>query len=222
MLYIPTTTSIRRDCEALHREYEKRGKLGKGAYGEVYQACIAGTKDCGYVLKVITYNHQTFKDSGGSGRSLQTFVDSFVNEVKVFKKLNKKQEKLKLKFSPKLYDYWFCGEGTKVHFYLLIEKYEGDLYHLLKDVKLDQVGKTLVRMTLRVMELSLTIIHEKTHICLNDIKIENILYKQTAPYEYELVFSDFGLSTLNTTEECRTRDREKFKRLIEDIARFEG
>lgn len=216
MSYIPTNTVIRKDCEALHREYEQRGQLGKGVYGEVYQACIAGSEDCRYVLKVITYKHKTFNDSGKSGRPLQAFSNSFINEVKVLRKLNKMQEKNNLKFSPKLYDAWVCGQGTNVHFYLLIEKYDGDLYHLLENIRQDK--KAFLLMTLLVMDARLYIIHDKTHICLNDIKLENILYKEISPDRYELVFSDFGISTTHTTEECRRRDREKFQSLIEKVA----
>lgn len=207
MSYIPTNTSTRKDCEALHTNKA-------GVYSELYQACL--TKDFKYVLKVTTYDHLERKTA-----TLKDLFNSWINEVKVIRKLNKKQEKLHQKFSPKLYDAWYHREGTEVHFYLLIGKYDGNLSLFFKDKRDSEDGRKLIYMTLHVMETYLSIIHDKTHICLNDIKLENILYKQIAPYDYELVFSDFGLSTTHTTEECRRRDREKFQSLIEEVALFD-
>jgi hypothetical protein len=74
--YIPVLTTTRKDCEALHKVYKKaNNSLGKGSFGEptgvdqregVYEACI--TKDCGYVLKVITC------DLKSGGKSLERVV----------------------------------------------------------------------------------------------------------------------------------------------------
>jgi serine/threonine protein kinase len=206
--YIPSNSLNREDCEALHTRYNKKGRLGSGAYGEVYQACIKGGEDCSYVLKVITYDEDKYRRSG---RSLEDVFFAWRNEVKVFKTLNEYQDKFKLVFSPILYDSWYCGEGDKMHFYILMEKYDGDLSDLVESSP-DQ--KLVLAISLRLMDSYLFIIHNNFGICLNDIKLQNILYKRTGPMEYSLVFSDFGKSTMYSDDRCIEIDRENFKGLM--------
>jgi serine/threonine protein kinase len=217
--HIPVHTTNRRDCEALHKVYKKgKTSLGKGAFGEVYEACIRGTNDCGYVLKVITYDHEMFKRSGG--KSIERYYRDWYNEAKVFEELNKFQEKNELVFSPILYDRWFCAKRaldkkgnstTMIHFYLLMERYDGDLLHLFpdRDAKYRNVA---IAMALERMEAYLFIIHHNLKICLNDIKLQNILYKRTMT-GIQLVFADFGIATRHSDEECIRIDTENFKAL---------
>ena len=210
--YIQSNSLNREDCEALHTRYNKKGRLGNGAYGEVYQACLRGGEDCGYVLKVITYDEDKYIRSGRSGRSLKDIFLAWRNEVEVFKTLNKCQDKFKLVFSPILYDSWYCGEGDKMHFYILMEKYDGDLSDLISNY--GRQSNVIFKMALERMDSYLSIIHNVCGICLNDIKLQNILYKQIGPDHYAIAFSDFGISTMYSDDICLERDRENFKDLM--------
>ena len=210
--YIPVRTTTRKDCEALHT-------TGKGSFGEVYEACIRGNHDCGYVLKVITYDSKTFKERGG--KSLERYYRDWYNEAKVFSALNKCQEKKRGVFSPILYDRWYCAEGRKdkstvVHFYLLMERYDGDLLQLFTDRDLT-FKNIVIAMALERMDSYLSIIHDTCKICLNDIKLQNILYKRVGEYDYDLVFADFGISSRHSDDECIKNDRENFKELKEQF-----
>jgi serine/threonine protein kinase len=192
--YIPVGTSMRKDCEALHREAKRDA-----------------TDDCGYVLKVITYDHKKFRQSGG--KSLERYYREWYNEYSVFRRLNELQEESGLVFSPKLYDRWYCAEGAKgkVYFYLLMEKYDGDLFHLLPDSS-NEYRNIAMLMTLDRMDLYLDMIHRELKICLNDINLRNILYKITED-EIQVVFSDFGIASQDADEECIRLDRENFHAL---------
>ena len=92
-----------------------------------------------------------------------------------------------------------------------MEKYDGDLSTL---VSTHQEKAIILNMALERMDAYLSIIHYSCDICLNDIKIQNILYKQTGPTQYSLAFSDFGNSSMYSDEICIQRDRENFKNMI--------
>ena len=176
--------------------------LGKGSFGEVHQACIRGTNDCGYVLKVSTMDIEKYRKEGG--KSVRRYYREWSNEVKIHRKLNKCQDKYRLKFSPIFYDWWYCKEGTKVHFYILMERYDGSLLDLVKTKNIS------ISMALDRMEAYLAIIHFTSRICLNDINLRNILYKWTGIGQYEIVFADFGISSKDSDDECIKIDRERF------------
>lgn len=207
--YIPVRSSSRKDCEALHKIYRKaKNAIGKGSFGEVYEACIRATNDCGYVLKIITYEHKKFTKSGG--KSLERYYRDWYNETSVFRELNKCQDTYGIVFSPILYDRWYCNKGSKVHFYILMERYDGDLSHLLPDLIQRNV---FIAMALERMDSYLSIIHHTCKICLNDIKLQNILYKKIGENGYQLVFADFGIASQYSDEECIKIDRENFRAL---------
>lgn len=209
--YIPVKTRRRKDCEALHRVYEKKeDRLGAGSFGEVYQACIRATSDCGYVLKVSTYDHRYYRKHGG--KSMERYYREWKNEVEVFQRINEFQEQTKYVFSPKLYDSWFCNKGGYIYFYILMEKYDGDLLHLFSQYN-DEARNLLILMALDKMDIFLEKIHDELEICLNDIKLQNILYKITRDGKVILVFSDFGIATQYSDEECIRIDQEKFDAL---------
>ena len=95
-----------------------------------------------------------------------------------------------------------------------MEKYDGDLSHLLKQVS-PEVREEIKDGRLKYMYLALNFIHHTCRVCLNDIKLQNILYKQTGPRSYDFVFADFGEATLYSNDECIEIDRKRFKRLID-------
>jgi hypothetical protein len=79
------------------------------------------------------------------------------------------------------------------------------------------MAKIAVVQTLEKLEAYLMLIHLYANVCMNDVKLENILYKKVGPYQYQFVFADFGLSFLETNEECKRNDHHKFKRTIEQF-----
>ena len=201
--YIPVSSNRREDCEALYTLYLEKGFLGKGSFGKVHEACIRGTEDCGYVLKTSTMDVEKYNREGG--KSFERYYREWANEVDIHLKLNERQDKYRLKFSPCIYDWWYCDEGEKVHFYILIERYDGDLNTLLKNKTSFSVSMTLDRM-----EAYLAIIHYTCRICLNDISLRNMLYKQIGADEYEIVFADFGMASKDSDDECIRIDGDRF------------
>jgi serine/threonine protein kinase len=212
-IYIPSNSPKRQDCEALHK-LRKEERLGIGAYGSVYQACKRGSDDCGYVIKVMSFNYESYVMSGRTKKSLEETWEDWDNEVEVFRLLNEKQQELDLKFAPILYDSWYCLDGRNGYFYILMEKYDGDLSHLLKRIS-PEIREDIKEARLKYMYLALNFIHHTCRVCLNDIKLQNILYKQTGPHSYDFVFADFGKATLYSNDECIEIDRKRFKRLID-------
>lgn len=222
ILYIPTTSRERSDCEALTTMYELGGDIGQGAYGKVRQACRRGTADCDYVLKIIKYDHSLYLDSGGMKRSLDQTIDEWEKEVEVMRKLNEAQDSLDVVFSPKLHDAWYCKKGDDLEFYLLMEKFDGDLRSIINNnIGLEDSKASLI-LILRHLYAYLIIIHKECHICLNDIKLENILYRKTHQGELQFVFADFGKATLYSDEDCIRIDRESFKRHINTFIKLIG
>ena len=62
-------------------------------------------------------------------------------------------------------------------------------------------------------------INNKCQICIEDIKLENILYKKLDNDTFELVFADFGTSIMNESfsQECVQRDLMRFKSSVNDF-----
>ena len=220
ILHIASNNIDRDDCEQLHKTYELKNKIGRGSYGEVHQICKKNTLNCDYALKIITYDHDLYKISGGTRHTLEQVQSSWKNEVKVLQRLNQCQEQKRFVWSPILYDAWKCTVKNKVHFYMVMEKYQGNLNHFIKEHKKNpelSVYKALVIKSLETLEAYLDTIHSYCNICINDIKLDNILYKQVGPLSYQFVFADFGLSTLETTNQCMEIDSLKFKNQIEQF-----
>jgi len=212
--HIAVQSLYREDCEALHDQYITGARVGVGAKGQVFEVCTRRNRDCDYVLKVITYDNDMYRASGGSKHSLEEVKELWKKEVRVMKKLNECQRSEELVFSPILYDAWKCRVGEKTYFYILMEKYDGSLYDIFEKYSISELLENYVLQILETMRAFLSIIHKQCRICLNDIKLENILYKRIGS-RYDFVFADFGISTENTTDECIKEDRRKFKSTIE-------
>jgi serine/threonine protein kinase len=97
-----------------------------------------------------------------------------------------------------------------------MEKYDGNLFDFLKKYKSSNkiLTKNIIRLSLQNLLSSLHFIHQNCNICLNDIKLENILYKNNDGY-YDFCFGDFGLSEINSSEDCKENDLRKFNESIE-------
>jgi len=218
VLYLTVNSLERNDCEEVHRTYEMKTKVGRGAYGHVYQVCKKATRDCDFVLKIITFDQELYELSGKSKPSLLETRKNWIKEVHVLQKLNQYQSELDVIFSQLFYDAWMCSIYERTHFYIVMEKYDGNLLHFISiHKKQESMAKALVIQTLEKLDAYLMLIHSNADICMNDIKLDNILYKQVGQYLYQFVFADFGLSSLETNSLCKSDDRVKFKKTIEQF-----
>ena len=97
-----------------------------------------------------------------------------------------------------------------------MEKYDGNLDDFIK--KFNGKGyKALSLKSLELLESNLYFIHSECDVCLNDIKLDNILYKQLSEYLFIFVFTDTGNSTLTTDNECKKNDTDRFRRQIQQF-----
>ena len=112
----------RDDCEHLANTYTTKSKLGKGAFGSVFEACKNSTKDCNYVLKIIIYDKEIYEMSGGiPNKDLVSIKKAWKSEVKILQKLNYCQDLIGEILVPKLYDAWYCSTSEKTTFFIVIE-----------------------------------------------------------------------------------------------------
>jgi serine/threonine protein kinase len=215
-IYFSIDTLNRNNCEYLIKTYEKGKSIGSGAYGNVYEACK--DKNCNYVLKVIKYKKDRYENSGKVEELSEKYIKKiWKKEILIHLKLNNCQQKIGITFSPLIHDAWHCKEKDETTFFIIMEKYDGNLTGFIekyKSVKEKEVAKVAIDQALQKLYMCLTFIHDKCDICLNDIKLDNILYKKIKDYQYDFVFADFGKSTYKTTVECKKTDLERFTRNI--------
>lgn len=215
--YMITDSIDRDDCEFLYKFYDKKNFIKKGAYGSVYELCEKNTDICGFVLKIIKYKKDIFELSGSEELSFKNIKKNWEKEIKIIKKLNNCQYKAGFKFSPIFYDAWYCSEKNETSFFIVMEKYDGSLTNFInhyKTLKEKELAKSFLITNLKLLDIQLRFIHDNCNICLNDIKLDNILYKQVSKYSYEFVFTDFGNSTEIVNEKCKKEDQERFRRNI--------
>lgn len=208
------------DCQRISVEYQDKKYLNKGAYGSVSSICNRRTKNCNYVLKVITFNKELYQLGGEQPTKSRAYIKKeWKNEIKIMQEICRYQESISMKFIPNIVDYWFCDfEGKDItEFYIVMEKFDGDLFMLMNDRNYSTEVKELVLAKFQSLKLVLHLIHIECDICLNDIKLENILYKQIGPYEFECVFADLGKSNFQTNLNCKKDDLERFDRTIENF-----
>ena len=190
MIYIPITNPLRKECE----------ETSIASFTEMNEACKKGDESCKYILKVATYHHN-------EGIPLRKYFTTWYNEVTVLYKLNSYQSKLGIEFSPYLYDWWYVHKGSEVHFYLLLERFHGDLVSLVGDGEEDDLAYIIAMET---MACYLSIIHHDCKLCLNDIKLKDMLFKEVDVGHYRFVFSNFSSSTRAIHREDTMAESEKF------------
>lgn len=215
--YMATDTIDRDDCEYLSNIFNEPQKIGKGAYGEVYQICNKTNQNCNYALKVIIYDKIRYEMSGVELLSRATIKDLWFREVRILKKLNRCQEKQGYKFVPDIYDNWFCTKPEQTYFYILMEKFDGNLSQFIKKYRSVELVKIASLLALKSLDKDLKIIHTFCDICLNDIKLDNILYKQVGEYNYQFVFADTGNSSEEVSQKCQDDDQARFRKTIEEF-----
>jgi hypothetical protein len=107
-----------------------------------------------------------------------------------------------------------------------IEKYE-DLTHILVYTNKTSNADLVIRIIEIILKLDIIDIkkqnyyvkslHSNNNAELNDIKLSNILYKQVGEYNYEFVFADLGLSTINVNKRCKNEDQNAFRHTINEF-----
>ena len=216
IFYLSCQSKERNDCEYLTDTYVVKNKINKGSIGTIYDVCK--NKNCNYILKVIVYDKLKYELSGSIEHKSETYLkELWLNEVSCLQKINDCQERQQRQFVPTLYDYWYCRKQDETYFYIVMEKFDGNLYDFIEKFNgIDEI-KIAALAELKVLELSLSMIHSSCDICLNDIKLDNILYKQLDEYLFTFVFTDTGNSYLETDEECKRHDLERFRRKIQQF-----
>jgi serine/threonine protein kinase len=215
--------SDRSDCEKLLKEYKIQNKLGQGAYGKVYSACK--NENCNFVLKTMEFCKRKYDEIGASKLSYEYRFNQWKKEIKNHLQIIECQNNYKFRFVPVVFDAWFCNEvnGYAV-FYIIMERFDGDLKDFIKNFsKYDNSVKILLKSFIKVklneLQESLEFINNKCQICIDNIKIENILYKKLENETFELVFADFGTSIMNEnfSQECIQRDLMRFKNSVNEF-----
>lgn len=213
----------RSDCEKLLKEYKIQNKLGKGAYGDVYSACK--NENCNFVLKTMEFCKTKYEEIGASKLSYEYRFNQWKKEIKNHLQIIECQNNYKVCFVPKVFDAWFCNlDNGDAVFYIIMEKFDGDLKEFIKQFsKYDKTVKILLKSFIKIklneLQESLDFINNKCQICIDDIKLENLLYKKLDNDTFELVFADFGTSIMNESfsQECVQRDLMRFKSSVNDF-----
>lgn len=211
--YLACKTKIKDDCEYLSQLYIEKNKITKGSIGNIYEICKKN--DCNYILKVIVYDKIKYDLSGSYLNSEEHLKELWLNEVSCLTKINICQEQQQRQFVPILYDYWLCKKEDKTYFYIVMEKFDGNLYDFIERFKSSDAIKIATLAELKVLEMSLSMIHHSCDICLNDIKLDNILYKQLDRYLFIFVFTDTGNSSFEASKDCKLNDLNRFRRQIQ-------
>jgi hypothetical protein len=205
MLYIPVNTILREECEELHEKSVPFDLVHHDyvddseetiSFTEMREACKRGNSKCDYILKVSTYHHK-------EGTPLKKYFMRWHTEATVFSKLNKYHEEISVKLAPYLYKSWYIQKGGVVHFYLLMERFDGDLVSLVGESGL------AYRTAMERMDCYLALIHRYCNVILNDFNLKDMLYKEIGHMNYHFVFSEFGSATEFRDREY-VKDREKF------------
>jgi serine/threonine protein kinase len=216
---IPT----RPECEKLGEESSTN--IYNKSYSSVYECCK--DKNCNYILKVIKFNKELSEFNDNPQFTYEYRYKKWFSEIKNYLKIMNCKYDFNIKFAPILYDSWFYNEDNEdndyTSFYIIMEKFDGNLKDFIDKYKNDKLLKNFLSTTLRLLETSLLHINEKCNICIDDIKLENILYKINSKGLYEFVFSDFGTTVLSENvdgqifEDCVKKDKRKFEYTVEEF-----
>ena len=216
-IYFSIDFKTRSKCEKINKEYNQGKFIGKGAYGKVYELCLK--EDCKYILKVIKYDNTVYLNTGQDKLSYKSYYNRWEKEVEIHRVIEECQKGFKYTFAPHIYDAWYCIEDNEdSYFFIVMEKFDGNLYDFMNKYKnkndtIRKLINTIVSSTLDRLNLSLDYIHKKCKICINDIKPDNILYKECKD-DFLFVFADFGLSDKIQDESCKTKDIDRLTNTI--------
>jgi len=208
----------RSDCEKLLREYKLGKTLGKGAYGKVYELCKED--NCNYILKTIEFNKTMYDEIGAPKMERNYMFKGWKKEIDNQLTVIECQKKYKYKFVPDIYDAWYCDhDNGNTSFYIIMERFEGDLKDFIKRFSKNELLKTVIEAKFNMLHDALEHINKTCGICLDDIKLENILYKKNKQGTYDLVFSDFGTSFYgkDVSSRCIETDIRRFNQAINEF-----
>lgn len=215
----------RSECEKLLRDYKVGKQIGKGAYGKVFDVCK--DTNCNFVLKTMEFSKSNYDIIGSPKLSYENKYKEWKKEIENHLKVIECQKSYKLRFVPDVYDAWYCNDkdsGDSV-FYIIMERFDGDLKYFIKIFSNDnnkhvkKLLKSFILIKLKDLREALDHINNSCKICLDDIKLENILYKEYSNGTYDLVFSDFGTSSFgkNITQRCIETDIMRFNQSVEEF-----
>jgi serine/threonine protein kinase len=196
----------RAHCERLFHEYTT-GIYTRTAFSSFYDACKQATGSQ-FILKVTPSNSQ---------------FDECNSQVDMHNQMVHSLRKFDHDFLPLMHDAWYCLVNTQPTFFTIIERYEGNLFDLISsfpddDPDIRKLLNTIIHIVLKNLQGSLYYVHNTCNICINDIKLENILYKETAN-QYVFVFADFGIATgkcsVNKDPKCKQEDARKLDVMIQ-------
>jgi serine/threonine protein kinase len=204
--FFATDCVNRAQCERLFREYTT-GKHTKAAFSTFYDACKQATGSQ-FILKVTASNCQ---------------IDECTSQVDMHNLMVHSLRKFDHNFLPQMHDAWDCLVIKQPTFFAIIERYDGNLFDLISsfpgdDPDIQKLLNTIIHIVLKNLQGSLYYVHNTCNICINDIKLENILYKETAN-QYVFVFADFGITTgkcsVNKDPKCKQEDARKLEVTIQ-------
>lgn len=210
----------RSNCEKLLKEYKLGKQIGRGAYGKVYDVCR--DSDCNFILKTMEFCMSKYNMIK---LSYENKFNEWKKEIENQLSVIECSKKYHYRFVPNVYDAWYCNEknGDSV-FYIVMEKFDGDLKSFISifskhDKNVKNLLKSFILLKLQLLSESLQYINNSCNICLDDIKLENILYKKYSDNTYDLVFSDFGTSLTGKkiTSRCVEIDITRFKQIVEEF-----
>lgn len=203
---IHVASTDRDECETAHGEYKKQNLLGKGAYGQVFQACSKSRRrhpgNCGYVLKI-----QEPKDE----KDIDKTRTNFHREVTIHQYLTTHYPGV----VPRLWDSWSCGRDR---FYMVMDKWDETLEALLWKqtdelvhrlpvslrpfVKSGQLGVLYKSQLKAIVDLIVTL-SMNAQIVHGDLHTGNIFYKKKKNKSFQFALADLGLATF-------TRSKQEF------------
>lgn len=216
------------DCTIKGRKYIEKDSADPDRHGkkkfDIFNACSAKTGKCNLVLKILKYSDEQYNMCGTDLCSFKYIKEAWMNEVGILALLDNRLNKYE-KSVPKLIDAWYCEEETESHFYIVMEKYDGDLATFLKKIKVTEDEKKQIMKKLKKLKKALKKVHD-LGICLADIKEENILYREVKN-KYEFVFTDFGISfyrekdfknkNQDSLDKCKQREMDNFDKVLINV-----
>lgn len=158
-------------CSVYKRKIKLQKRLGKGAYGSVYSACVENR--CNYVAKKIDLSKSPY-----SKKYFGFTLNVFMTEVQITKFAGVNG------FGVPLKSHFICLEGKskKPTGYMIMERFDNTLENVsLTPAQVDSLIKKIEMMH------SARILHR-------DLYPKNVMYQKTSRNDLDIQIIDFGLA----------------------------